>query len=100
MAGSGGYLAMQAPERPVNLALHPLAVPESPPMTQAILANARLILEGRVTPGGIACEGGRIAAIFEGEDVPDGAIDLQGDFLAWSNCTPTTSNATCVRAPA
>ena len=82
MAGSGGCLAMQAPERPADLAIDNLAVPESPPMTQAILANARLILEGRVTPGGIVCEGGRIASIFEGEGVPDGAIDLQGDFLA------------------
>ncbi|MGA0617646.1 alpha-D-ribose 1-methylphosphonate 5-triphosphate diphosphatase [Paracoccus sp. KR1-242] len=51
-------------------------------MTQTILANARLILADRVTPGSVVIEDGMIVGIRPGEDVPPGALDMAGDFLA------------------
>lgn len=51
-------------------------------MTEAILANARLILADRVMTGAIHCRDGMIVEITEGDRVPDGALDMQGDFLA------------------
>lgn len=45
------------------------------------LANARLVLPGRVTRGWIACDGGMIAGIGDGADVPPGAIDCAGDYV-------------------
>ncbi len=51
-------------------------------MTQTILANAQLILPDTVIPGAITLEDGMIAAITPGTAVPQGALDMQGDFLA------------------
>ncbi len=51
-------------------------------MTQTVLANATLILPGRVLRGDLVIRDGRIAEIGEGRGVPAGAIDLQGDHLA------------------
>lgn len=45
-------------------------------------ANARLILEDRVQTGMLLVEGDRVAEIRRGAEVPQGAIDLQGDYLA------------------
>ncbi|MDO5659021.1 MAG: alpha-D-ribose 1-methylphosphonate 5-triphosphate diphosphatase [Paracoccus sp. (in: a-proteobacteria)] len=47
-----------------------------------ILANAEIILPDRILRGAVEIEQGRIARIHEGESVPEGAIDLQGDWLA------------------
>lgn len=46
-----------------------------------ILANARLILPDAVVPGALVIEEGRIADILP-DRCPDGALDLQGDYLA------------------
>ncbi|QQA43223.1 dihydroorotase [Pelagovum pacificum] len=53
-------------------------------MTTVILANARLIDPERdeVRPGGLRIEDGRIAALIDGTDIPDGAMDCGGQFLA------------------
>ncbi|SFX93563.1 alpha-D-ribose 1-methylphosphonate 5-triphosphate diphosphatase (plasmid) [Paracoccus ferrooxidans] len=51
-------------------------------MTRTILANARLILPGTVTPGALVLEDGAITAIQPGNAVPAGALDMQGDFIA------------------
>lgn len=52
------------------------------PMTQeTVLANARLILPDRVATGRIHVVDGRIAAIVEGDAVPEGAEDMGGDLL-------------------
>ncbi|MDO5529607.1 MAG: alpha-D-ribose 1-methylphosphonate 5-triphosphate diphosphatase [Paracoccus sp. (in: a-proteobacteria)] len=47
-----------------------------------ILANAELILPGRVMRGAVHIENGRIAELTEGDTVPAGAEDLGGDWLA------------------
>ncbi len=48
---------------------------------QMVLANARLVLPGRVTTGRMTIAGDRIAEIAEGGEVPPGAIDCGGDLL-------------------
>lgn len=50
-------------------------------MTETVLANARLVLPGRVVPGALRLRGGEIAAIEPGAQVPPGAIDCAGDLL-------------------
>jgi alpha-D-ribose 1-methylphosphonate 5-triphosphate diphosphatase len=45
------------------------------------IARARLVLADRVIVGGIRIESGRIGHIWEGTQCPDGAIDMDGDFL-------------------
>ena len=51
-------------------------------MPQTILANARLILPDNVLTGSLVIEDGVIADIRAGADVPQGALDMAGDFLA------------------
>lgn len=46
-----------------------------------ILANARLILPDAVISGALVIEDGRIAQILP-DSFPDGALDMQGDYLA------------------
>ena len=46
-----------------------------------VLANARLVLPDRVVPGWIVMQDGKIAEIGEGQTVPRGAIDCNGDLL-------------------
>lgn len=48
----------------------------------AIYANARLVLENEVITGALMVREGRIAALDHGAQVPAGAIDCAGDFLA------------------
>lgn len=47
-----------------------------------ILANASVILPNAVVRGAVTLADGKIQAITEGGDVPDGAIDFGGDYLA------------------
>ena len=47
-----------------------------------ILANARLILETEVVTGSLTIKDGVIADMAQGVDVPKGAVDLGGDYLA------------------
>ena len=47
-----------------------------------ILANARLILETEVVTGSLTIKDGVIADMAQGADVPKGAVDLGGDYLA------------------
>ncbi|MEQ9123653.1 MAG: alpha-D-ribose 1-methylphosphonate 5-triphosphate diphosphatase [Alphaproteobacteria bacterium] len=47
-----------------------------------ILANADLVTPEGVRRGYVAISGGRIAEIGEGDRVPAGALDLEGDYLA------------------
>ncbi|MBT0956736.1 alpha-D-ribose 1-methylphosphonate 5-triphosphate diphosphatase [Alphaproteobacteria bacterium KMM 3653] len=49
--------------------------------TQAIFANAMLVLPGEVIRGGLRIEGGVIAEITQGGAVPKGAQDCEGRFL-------------------
>ncbi len=49
---------------------------------EAILTNARLILEDRVIDGTLVHENGRIRAIDEGRSSAPGAIDCEGAYLA------------------
>ena len=49
---------------------------------QTILANARLILAGEVIRGALTIKDGLIADIAQGAAVPNGAVDLGGDYLA------------------
>ncbi len=51
-------------------------------MSPTILANAQLILPGKVLSGALIIEDGLIAEIVAGDAVPPGATDLGGDFLA------------------
>src|SRR5690606_27742741 len=51
-------------------------------MTRTILANARLILPETVTQGALVLKDGLIAAIQPGDALPDGALDMGGDYLA------------------
>jgi alpha-D-ribose 1-methylphosphonate 5-triphosphate diphosphatase len=46
-----------------------------------ILANACLVLADEVLIGSLKLANGAIASISTGAEVPDGAIDLEGDFL-------------------
>lgn len=50
-------------------------------MTQTILANARLVLPNEVIHGAIHIQDGHIAAIGQGEAVPAGAVDCEGDLV-------------------
>jgi alpha-D-ribose 1-methylphosphonate 5-triphosphate diphosphatase len=50
-------------------------------MTELILANARLVLRDRVVHGALRVADDTIAEWAEGERVPRGALDLEGDFL-------------------
>ncbi|MDU8943600.1 alpha-D-ribose 1-methylphosphonate 5-triphosphate diphosphatase [Ovoidimarina sediminis] len=45
------------------------------------LANARLVLKDRVVTGRVTFEDGLITEVEEGDHVPPGARDCQGDFL-------------------
>lgn len=45
------------------------------------LANAHLVLPNQVVRGRITLADGHIAEIAEGGDVPEGAIDCQGDYV-------------------
>ncbi|CAA0111405.1 Alpha-D-ribose 1-methylphosphonate 5-triphosphate diphosphatase [Starkeya nomas] len=49
---------------------------------EAILTNARLILEDRVIDGTLVHESGRIRAIDEGRSHAPGAVDCEGAYLA------------------
>lgn len=51
-------------------------------MTQTILANAKLILADEVLEGALVIDGETILDIRPGRDVPAGAIDMGGDYLA------------------
>ncbi|ULU25532.1 alpha-D-ribose 1-methylphosphonate 5-triphosphate diphosphatase [Dyella terrae] len=45
------------------------------------IARARLILPDRVIVGGADIRGDRIERLWAGDELPDGAIDFEGDFL-------------------
>ena len=47
-------------------------------------ANARIVLEDRVITGAVHLDGTRIAAVTEGDHVPAGALDMEGDTLVLS----------------
>ena len=49
--------------------------------SQLCLANARLVLEDRVMTGALHLEGEHIVGIDEGDGVPSGAVDCDGDLL-------------------
>lgn len=49
---------------------------------QTIFANAHLILKDEVVQGSLCIRDGLIADIASGSDVPHGAIDLEGAYLA------------------
>lgn len=51
-------------------------------MSQIILANAQLVLPDEVRHGGIVIRDGMIAEIFDGPALPDGALDMAGEYLA------------------
>ena len=53
-----------------------------PQPREAVLANARLVLDAEVVPGSLVVRDGRIAEIATGARVPPGAEDCDGDFLA------------------
>jgi alpha-D-ribose 1-methylphosphonate 5-triphosphate diphosphatase len=50
-------------------------------MTETILANATLVLEGEVLRGQLRLAEGRIAEIAEGGAIPPGAVDCGGDLV-------------------
>ncbi len=50
-------------------------------MTETILANATLVLEGDVLRGSLRLAEGRIADIAEGGMIPAGAVDCNGDLV-------------------
>jgi alpha-D-ribose 1-methylphosphonate 5-triphosphate diphosphatase len=50
-------------------------------MTETILANATLVLEGEVLRGSLRLAEGRIADIVEGGTIPPGAVDCGGDLV-------------------
>jgi alpha-D-ribose 1-methylphosphonate 5-triphosphate diphosphatase len=50
-------------------------------MTETILANATLVLEGEVLRGQLRLAEGRVADIAEGGSLPAGAIDCAGDLV-------------------
>ena len=47
----------------------------------SVLANAHIVLPDRVMRGRVEIADGRIAAIVEGDKVPEGAVDFDGDYL-------------------
>lgn len=49
--------------------------------SETTFANARLVLADEVIAGGLNVVGGRISALEQGDHVPKGALDLDGDFL-------------------
>ncbi len=58
------------------------ADPTAPDVAQdACLANARLVLADKVVPGRVTIQGGLIAEVVEGTQVPPGALDCGGDYL-------------------
>jgi alpha-D-ribose 1-methylphosphonate 5-triphosphate diphosphatase len=50
-------------------------------MTETILANATLVLEGEVLRGSLRLAEGRISDIAEGGMIPAGAVDCDGDLV-------------------
>src|SRR6056297_2667823 len=50
-------------------------------MSDTVLANAQLVLEGEVVQGAVVLSDGRIASIEAGASVPPGAIDCAGDYV-------------------
>jgi alpha-D-ribose 1-methylphosphonate 5-triphosphate diphosphatase len=48
---------------------------------ETIFANARLVLRDEVVAGGLHVVDGSIRAIDQGETIPGGSLDLDGDFL-------------------
>lgn len=50
-------------------------------MTETILANATLVLEGEVLRGQLRLAEGRVADIAEGGGIPAGAVDCAGDLV-------------------
>ncbi len=57
------------------------AVDDSLVSANLCLANAELVLADRLLRGRIDIEGGEIVGITEGDTVPAGAVDCQGDYL-------------------
>jgi alpha-D-ribose 1-methylphosphonate 5-triphosphate diphosphatase len=53
----------------------------SPGIETVCLANARLVLKGRVITGSILIEDGVIAQICEGSEIPSNAINCAGDHI-------------------
>jgi N-acetylglucosamine-6-phosphate deacetylase len=56
-------------------------------MSQILLHNARVVLDGRVANGSLLVRGGRIARVFSDEQAPVGLaqeerVDCRGDYLA------------------
>ncbi len=51
-------------------------------MTETILTNARLVLDGETRTGTLVLRDGAIAAIDDGPSMAPGAIDCAGDYLA------------------
>ena len=60
---------------------HPVDETETQAPPSMCLANARIVLEDRVITGALHIDAGKIAEIFEGDDVPNGAVNCQGDIL-------------------
>lgn len=50
-------------------------------MSDLVLRNARLVLDGEVVPGSLRAEAGRISAIDTGGTAVPAAVDLDGDLL-------------------
>lgn len=50
-------------------------------MTQMILANAHIVLDTEVIKGAVVVRDGHISEIVQGQNVPSGAMDLDGDYL-------------------
>ncbi|MEO0654498.1 MAG: alpha-D-ribose 1-methylphosphonate 5-triphosphate diphosphatase [Pseudomonadota bacterium] len=65
---------------PVLTAPRPAETPAEP-STELCIANARIVLPDRVLHGAVHVAGGHIAEISEGDSLPVGAIDAQGDTL-------------------
>ncbi|MEM8580946.1 MAG: alpha-D-ribose 1-methylphosphonate 5-triphosphate diphosphatase [Pseudomonadota bacterium] len=55
--------------------------PSTAASAEFCIANARLVLPERVVTGAIHLMGDRIVAISEGDAVPPGALDAQGDYV-------------------
>ncbi len=50
-------------------------------MSDLVLRNARLVLDGEIVRGSLRAEAGRIAAVDCGDTTVTGAVDLDGDLL-------------------
>ncbi|MDX8521765.1 alpha-D-ribose 1-methylphosphonate 5-triphosphate diphosphatase [Mesorhizobium dulcispinae] len=50
-------------------------------MTRIVFGNAQLVLRDKVVLGHVTAEDGWIISVEAGDEVPAGAIDLEGDFL-------------------